>query len=217
MKLFINETQESADEDIGWVKEAQAGDTEVAVTKLYNKWKGLIQFKTNSFVSPEDLVFKGDDCFAAACMGFLEAIRTYNPEKDLAFGAWAGMQIRWAIRHEHQQSRLPDVLERGKIMVSITAESKDSKEEFDLHMPTTHSCFREVANKLDAAKALEFLSPKEYAICHAFYFQDITLEDIAEVLGVSRSRIGQIHIRSLKKMKKALRAPVAQMARAADL
>lgn len=50
-------------------------------------------------------------------------------------------------------------------------------------------------------KALDLLTEREKKVILLYYYQELTLKEIAEVLEVSESRVSQLHTRALQKMK----------------
>ena len=52
--------------------------------------------------------------------------------------------------------------------------------------------------------ALELLTEKEKKVVLLYYYEDLTLKEVARVLEVSESRISQLHSKALEKMKKHL-------------
>ena len=63
----------------------------------------------------------------------------------------------------------------------------------------------EVIEKTELKKtlelALELLTEKEKKVILLYYYEDLTLKEISNVLEVSESRISQLHTRALQKMK----------------
>ncbi len=53
-------------------------------------------------------------------------------------------------------------------------------------------------------EALELLTEKEKKVVLLYYYEDLTLKEVAKVLNVSESRISQLHSKALEKMKKHL-------------
>lgn len=51
------------------------------------------------------------------------------------------------------------------------------------------------------AQALELLTEKERKVIVLYYYEDLTLKEISNILEVSESRISQLHTRALQKMK----------------
>ncbi len=50
-------------------------------------------------------------------------------------------------------------------------------------------------------EALELLTEKESKVITLYYYEDLTLKEISNVLEVSESRVSQLHTRALQKMK----------------
>ncbi len=50
-------------------------------------------------------------------------------------------------------------------------------------------------------EALELLTEKENKVITLYYYEDLTLKEISNVLEVSESRVSQLHTRALQKMK----------------
>jgi len=50
-------------------------------------------------------------------------------------------------------------------------------------------------------QAMELLTEKEKKVILLYYYEDMTLKEISNVLEVSESRISQLHTRALQKMK----------------
>ena len=61
---------------------------------------------------------------------------------------------------------------------------------------------KELTEKL--SEALQELTDKEQQIVTFYYYEEMTLKEIAQVLEVSESRVSQLHTRALKKMKDKL-------------
>ena len=53
-------------------------------------------------------------------------------------------------------------------------------------------------------EALELLTEKERKVVLLYYYEELTLKEVARVLEVSESRISQLHSKALEKMKKYL-------------
>ena len=50
-------------------------------------------------------------------------------------------------------------------------------------------------------EALEVLTEKECKVITLYYYEELTLKEISNILEVSESRISQLHTRALQKMK----------------
>jgi RNA polymerase sigma factor for flagellar operon FliA len=58
--------------------------------------------------------------------------------------------------------------------------------------------------KLMLAEAIERLPPKERTIVSLFYYEECSLTEIAEIMGLSASRISQLHSKAIFRMRGAL-------------
>ena len=54
------------------------------------------------------------------------------------------------------------------------------------------------------ADSLELLTEKERKVILLYYYEELTLKEVSNVLEVSESRVSQLHIKALAKMKKKL-------------
>lgn len=53
-------------------------------------------------------------------------------------------------------------------------------------------------------EALELLTEKEKKVVLMYYYEDLTLKEISEVLSVSESRVSQLHTKAIVKMRKRM-------------
>ena len=60
----------------------------------------------------------------------------------------------------------------------------------------------EIKQKL--AEALDLLTDKERKVILLYYYEELTLREVSEVLEVSESRVSQLHVRALQKMNQKL-------------
>ena len=51
------------------------------------------------------------------------------------------------------------------------------------------------------AEALRTLTEKECSVITLYYYEDMTLKEISQVLSVSESRVSQLHTKALQKIK----------------
>ena len=73
----------------------------------------------------------------------------------------------------------------------------------DFDTPEGHLQESELLDML--AKSLDELPERERLILTLYYYEELTLKEISGIIGVSESRISQIHSRAIEKMKKSLR------------
>jgi len=51
------------------------------------------------------------------------------------------------------------------------------------------------------AEAIDRLSEKEKLVVNLYYFEDLTLKEISSIMGVSESRISQIHSKAIIRLQ----------------
>lgn len=88
------------------------------------------------------------------------------------------------IREEDSETRL-----------SLLIDEKAKNPEFKVN---------EVYQKETLAKAIERLTEKERTVVSLFYYEELSLSEIAEVMNLSPSRISQLHSKAILRLKGAL-------------
>jgi RNA polymerase sigma factor for flagellar operon FliA len=78
----------------------------------------------------------------------------------------------------------------------ITEEKSDDS-------PESRMLFNELKEKL--AEAIDQLKEKERLVVSLYYYENLKLKEIAEVLGVTESRVSQIHSQAMIKMRNRLK------------
>ncbi|NLY71030.1 MAG: sigma-70 family RNA polymerase sigma factor [Clostridiales bacterium] len=68
--------------------------------------------------------------------------------------------------------------------------------------PEPELLYDELRQKL--AEAIDKLNERERLVVTLYYYENLKLKEIAEILGVTESRVSQIHSASVIKMKHAL-------------
>lgn len=79
--------------------------------------------------------------------------------------------------------------------------------------PTDHAILEE--HKEHLARAIEALPERERLVISLYYFEHLNLREIAETLGVTNSRVCQIHRGALRRLHRLMRAVDAEMMLAA--
>lgn len=88
---------------------------------------------------------------------------------------------------------LDSYLEQNHEDTFLVAENADSD------TPEAHYNKKELKNIL--ADAIDKLSEKEKKVITLYYFEDLTLKEISRIMGVSESRISQIHSKAVFKLQ----------------
>ena len=90
---------------------------------------------------------------------------------------------------------LNEFLEQGSEVPNESAQSKSSQ--FDSPEEVLE---REEIKKM-LIESLDLLTEKERKVIVFYYYEDLTLKESSNILGVSESRISQLHTRALQKMR----------------
>ncbi len=97
------------------------------------------------------------------------------------------------------QMKITNVVSLNEFMESGSEVPAEQTEQRRFESP------EEVIEKTELKKilqqALELLTEKEKKVILLYYYEDLTLKEISNVLEVSESRISQLHTRALQKMK----------------
>lgn len=96
-------------------------------------------------------------------------------------------------------------------LLSIDEETNDSKREetykntlTDKNILTPEEQMVKQNTREELRRVIEDLNDKEQLVISLFYFEELTLTEIGQVLGLSTSRISQIHSKALFRLKQVL-------------
>jgi RNA polymerase sigma factor for flagellar operon FliA len=161
-----------------------------------------------------------DDLISCGVLGLAEAWERYDSSRGVAFEAFAIPRVKgaiidairasdWVPRKARQRARLTG--EPVAVLVSI-----DEKRGGDSDSSTTADRLADKdadqpGNELFAAESrrelvgsLNKLPERERMIVTLHYFEKVALQDIARALGVTESRVSQLHTRALRMLRAAL-------------
>lgn len=87
-------------------------------------------------------------------------------------------------------------------------QGSDVSQDYSRHTTSRFESPEERVEKQELTKvlgeALELLTEKEQKVITFYYYEELTLKEISSILGVSESRISQLHTRALQKMKEKM-------------
>ncbi len=75
------------------------------------------------------------------------------------------------------------------------------------------SFFEEEEEKQFVSSAIEALPEREKSVVTLYYYQGLTLKEIGEILGVSESRVSQLHAKALLRLKNRLKVSLRGLER----
>jgi len=202
------------------------------------------------------------DLIDAGIIGLIDAIKKYNPARDVKFRTYAEFRIRGAILDElrsldwvprsirsmlgklegthltlEQRLGRPatdeevaeemememedfyDLLRQaGRVSVTSIDQSwndKDSRrtvadvlEDQSGNTPFEKFCTNETRDLL--AKAINELPGKERLVISLYYYEELTMKEIADVLDLTESRVSQIHTKAILTLKKKVNRAMNQ-------
>ena len=97
------------------------------------------------------------------------------------------------------QMKVTNVVSLNEYMETGPDISGDSSKSLDFASPEESVTKEELRQTL--LNALEVLTEKEKKVILLYYYEELTLKEISQILGVSESRISQLHTRALGKMR----------------
>jgi len=164
-----------------------------------------------------------DDIVAAGMIGLAEAAERYDDTRQEPFLSFAEKRIRGAVidelrrgdvmprRMRRMARKIGDVIQHLEeyktnleqiVHVSVGALELDD----DSMMPTSDEASPEMqlAHRRAKAKvraALDQLEKRDLLILNLYYTEELTYTEIGEVMGITRSRVCQLHGRAIARMR----------------
>lgn len=97
------------------------------------------------------------------------------------------------------QMKITGVVSLDEFMESGAEVPGEQKTQYRFDTP--EEAFDKVELKQKLEEALKLLTEKEQKVILLYYYEDLTLKEIANILEVSESRVSQLHTKALNKMK----------------
>lgn len=113
-----------------------------------------------------------------------------------------------------KEEEVLDVMKESFVanQLSIDEPTQDSEKEdtfiqniVDNKTLTPEQCLEKKAQIEELVKVIKSLNEKEQLVISLFYFEELTLTEIGEILNLSTSRISQIHSRTIFKLQQKLK------------
>jgi RNA polymerase sigma factor for flagellar operon FliA len=178
------------------------------------------------------------DVRAAAEYGLVQAANAYDPSKGVAFTTFAYYRIRGAVfdllRETIKSARFEAAANEYMIDYSAGTDlSSDAKVKavatgivasyfLSLEDPSPSSPGQSVEAPIDALlrreqrkgirDALKTLPEKNRKVLEAYYFEELTLEDIGKRLGLSKSWVSRMHAKGLEMLRPAVERALSSKA-----
>ena len=149
------------------------------------------------------------DLYSVGVTGLFSAARRFDPKGSLAFESYAAARIRGAILDElrrldwrpQRKHKKPAV---ARMSIDLFGEDARESVEAKLHsifFSGTNSASRDDAKKhkvlAQLAQRITQLPDMQRKIVAMYYFENMRLAEIADVFGLTESRICQIHSQTI--------------------
>jgi len=162
------------------------------------------------------------DLVSCGVLGLAQAWERYDPERGVAFEAFAVPRVKgaivdairasdWVPRKARQKARLTG--EPLTLLVSIDEQrpSEDGDRSTaerlaDDSAPQPGTDIVEAEDRRELMGCMNGLPERERMIVTLHYFQGVQLAEIARSLGVTESRVSQLHTRALRLMRETMAA-----------
>ncbi|MBR1876021.1 MAG: sigma-70 family RNA polymerase sigma factor, partial [Lachnospiraceae bacterium] len=102
------------------------------------------------------------------------------------------------------QMAVTNVVSLNEFNENSSDEGSAERETIASNEPGPEDVVEQAELKKMLADALELLTDRERKVILLYYYEELTLKEISNVLEVSESRVSQLHIKALKKMKEKL-------------
>jgi RNA polymerase sigma factor for flagellar operon FliA len=174
------------------------------------------------------------DLISYGLVGLIGAIERFEPERGIKFETFAMTRIRgsiidelrsldWVPRSvrsrareiETAQTKLEHELQRAPSESELAAKLNMSEEELQSSLleiatiaddgasdPQVALDSSEVKDRL--TEAIGSLPEREQLVVALYYYENLTLREIGEVLGVTESRVSQLHTKAVMRLKSHL-------------
>ena len=161
-----------------------------------------------------------DDLVGYGIFGLIDAIDKYDAGKDVKFETYASLRIRGSILDqirkiafeigitEEELSAWQSQLKITNIVSLNEYVEQGSEPVMDAHGNSHFIQPEEKIQENELKKVLKetlgLLTEKERRVIELYYYEELTLKEISRVLGVTESRISQLHTKALLKMRKKM-------------
>lgn len=129
-------------------------------------------------------------------------LRTGRPASDEEIAAGVGVSLD-ELEQWQSQMKVTNMVSLNEYMES-GAEISNESANASRHFQAPESVIEQNEMKQMLIQALELLTEKEKKVIVLYYYEELTLKEISNLLEVSESRVSQLHTKALQKMKEKL-------------
>jgi RNA polymerase sigma factor for flagellar operon FliA len=133
-------------------------------------------------------------------IGLTLAARRYDPRRGVPFGAFAAPRVRGAIldgaQERHWWSR--QARQSGTVLPAVSSLCHASAVESDAEQRMEHREW--------TTRAVRRLPDRARLVIRLYYFEGMSMKQIAQTLGISESRVSQFHAWIIRRLRLEARA-----------
>jgi RNA polymerase sigma factor for flagellar operon FliA len=163
------------------------------------------------------------DLMHAGVLGLLDAIKKYDPSKGTHLKTYAEFRIRGAILDElrvmdwasrstrEKMKRLEEAYDHLERELHRPPSEEEVAQSLDLEMEAFHNLVLETrgVGLISIEDLISFevkdLSERDQLVLTLYYHEELTMKEIGLALGVTESRVSQVHAQALLKLKRILK------------
>jgi len=179
---------------------AVASLSEAEVAKLVESYLPLVAKQADRVWLSPRIGLTRDDLLSAGAYGLLMAARRFDPSRGVGFGVFARSHIHGALMREINLAMRAAGALRDQALIPPAEEIESDS------IPDT-----EGANRLDPAEAAEVREMMEYTLSTSerlavtlYYFEEMTVAEVAAVLEQSPSSVARLIKGALGKLRSAI-------------
>ena len=174
---------------------------------LFDRYVHVAKWVAHQYANGWSLAAEWADVYADASIGVLNAIRHFDPARSLTQKAYVFIRARGAaidgIRQRGYKSRKDVDTRRAPLSLDMlraaVANGGDGWEP-----PAIEHGYAEVDAAVTVPLLLVHLSRRRRFVIEAYYLAGRSMADIGAELGVTESRVCQIHVQALRQMSATL-------------
>ena len=176
-----------------------------------DQWRHLVWYVVNRIKARLPVSVSEDELFSAGMYGLMRAARSYDPSRGAGFKTYAYHRIRGAI--------LDDLRRLDFLPRSLRDRARTNGEDAPsmVAIPTDEDGHESLAARPAAAvseqedmhevlhREIDNLPDKMRIVMALYYREGVKMRDIGEKLGLTESRVSQIHSNAVTRLRRAMR------------
>ncbi len=196
-----------------WIKYTETKSSEVK-KQIMSNYLSLVHYVIHNFRFTSFDVVDEQDFFQFGIEGLSEAIDRFDPNYGTKFETYAIQRIRGKIIDEIRKLQTkPFVNSFGETEyvknISLTHEIEGSEnytlnETIAADEELPDETLHKKEQKEILIKAIEELDERDRQLIALYYYENLSYKEIGELLGITVSRVSQVHSRIIKELKEKL-------------